>query len=1384
MRNAQSLPPERAARRCTRDGHQWLDTLPVPAYTCDADGLITCFNRHAEQFWGRAPRLNDAADRFCGSYRLFAADGAPIPVERCWMALALEQDRAYKDLEVVFERPDGVRRTGLVHISPLHNDAGKLTGAVNVILDITECKKREQARQRSEERLRTFEAALHGVNRALRMISGCNQALLHATDETAFLQEVCRIAVDVGGYEVAWVGKAEYDTEQSVRAVALVGRPPGFVESLNLTWADVPRGRGPTGVAIRTGEMCVVPDVRSDPRMEPWHEIAVREVHVAACALPLQAEDRTYGAFVIYSREHHSFTADELALLRDLADDLSYGITVLRTRQARTRAEEAIRKSHLFREAIIRTAGEGICACSLADEHPRLQFSIWNERMVEITGYTREEINDLGWQRVLFPEPELLSRALTRLAEIRMGDESRAEEWEITRKDGAQRVLSISTSLIPSEDGGPALVAVLQDVTEQKNAARAIQASEERFRHLANAIRQIVWIADPSGDVTYLNRRWTEYSGLTTCTPDDVQQVIHPDDISGVLAGWNEVLQAPRLYEFEYRMRPSTGGPYRWFMAQNVPIFDAEGDLIEWCGTATDIDDQKRTQVELERQRRELQLILDTVPALIFFKDRQQRLLRVNAEALRITGLSRTELEGRTDSEAGSPHSEQYACDDREVIESGRPKRGIVEPLTTLSGTRWLQTDKLPYRSDAGEIVGVLGFSVDITERKAAEEALRESEERHALCVRASNEGVWDYDLRSGAVWWNQTYDDLFGPRPREGDNGWNWAVERIHPEERQRVTNSLFAAIQGTADRWVGEYRFRRADGTYADVFDRAFIARDGDGKAKRMIGAMLDVTERRRAERRLATQTAVSQALAESDSLSTATPRILQALCECEAWDFGEIWQIDETMNVLRSVDVWHRPESLPTELAERTRTLTLVRGVGLPGQVWATGRLVDVADIACDRNCVRSPLFAHAGLVSAYAFPILLHGQVLGVVGFAGRNPGRPDPLRDKLFRTIGQQLGQFVERTRAQNAVRRFVSSSPVVIYAVAVDGDDFRLTWVSDNIESLTGYCAGEILESDWRLAQVHPDDRDRIRAAHALPNDFDQRTLEFRFRRKDGAYLWVRDEQRLLRDADGRPREIIGSLSDISERVHLEEQLRQAQKLEAVGKLAGGIAHDFNNLLSVIYNYSAVLTAGLPANDRLRPHVDEIRQAAERAATLTRQLVAFSRGQMLAPSVLDLNTVVTGVDKLLKRLIGDEIELTTTLAAPLCPVLVDPSRMEQVIVNLAVNARDAMPHGGRLMIETRNVRRERGFLADAEAGRYVELAVSDTGCGIPADVQSRIFEPFYSTKKAVAGSGLGLATVYGIVKQSGGHISVSSEVGVGTTFAILLPVVDEPYCAA
>ncbi len=382
------------------------------------------------------------------------------------------------------------------------------------------------------------------------------------------------------------------------------------------------------------------------------------------------------------------------------------------------------------------------------------------------------------------------------------------------------------------------------------------------------------------------------------------------------------------------------------------------------------------------------------------------------------------------------------------------------------------------------------------------------------------------------------------------------------------------------------------------------------------------------------------------------------------------------------------------------------------------------------------------------------------------------------------SVGGHIALAIERRRAEDALRKneemfrlLFSYSPLPTWVL--DRETLRFLQVNDAAVRQYGYSYGEF--QDMSILDLRPEEKDKDLEHFRQWNGEGRYQGNWKHRKKDGKLIEVEITAHELDYVGRRVRLVVAQ--DITERHLLEQQLRQAQKMEAVGRLAGGVAHDFNNLLMVIKGHTELLLNVLPASEQIARKIEQIGRAADRASSLTRQLLAFSRMQLLQPRVMNLNGVVEDMGRLLPRLIGEDIELVIRSAEDLGAIRADASQMEQVIMNLAVNARDAMPNGGRLSIETSNADLDSAYSAVhpvVRQGSYVLLAVSDTGTGMDAETQTHIFEPFFTTKEQGKGTGLGLATVYGVVKQSGGFIWVYSEVGKGTSFKIYLPRVDQP----
>jgi PAS domain S-box-containing protein len=465
-----------------------------------------------------------------------------------------------------------------------------------------------------------------------------------------------------------------------------------------------------------------------------------------------------------------------------------------------------------------------------------------------------------------------------------------------------------------------------------------------------------------------------------------------------------------------------------------------------------------------------------------------------------------------------------------------------------------------------------------------------------------------------------------------------------------------------------------------------------------------------------------------------------------------------------VLSALAAWAAADAIGSGTEPRFALAGLAAAVAFVGV--NHGLLAVMLRLGRGHSIRETGLFSTTSLASELA----LAGLGIAVGAFAELNPWLLPALAAPMV-LAHRSLSTVALLRESEERFRTMFQSAPTAILMLGVDG---RTVAVNSSCERLLGYAEGELVGRTTAHLR-HPDDSEEIaeQLAGLLRGEYDSFRIDARYVRKDGAAVQLLLAVALVRDADGKPDYVIAMAEDVTEQRQLEEQLRQSQKLEAIGRLAGGVAHDFNNMLTAIGGYTALALEHAADGSELRGDLDEIRKATDRAALLTRQLLAFSRKQMLVPELLNLNGVVLELETMLRPLIGEDVQLTTKLDPALGPIEADPGQLHQVIMNLVVNARDAMPHGGAISIETGNA--DVGDNDDGiEPGRYVTLTVRDGGEGIDEATLGQIFEPFFTTKESGKGTGLGLATVYGIVKQSGGYVAVESEVGHGSAFTIYL----------
>ncbi|HKS80740.1 MAG TPA: PAS domain S-box protein [Candidatus Acidoferrales bacterium] len=672
-----------------------------------------------------------------------------------------------------------------------------------------------------------------------------------------------------------------------------------------------------------------------------------------------------------------------------------------------------------------------------------------------------------------------------------------------------------------------------------------------------------------------------------------------------------------------------------------------------------------------------------------------------------------------------------------------------------------------------GKRTGCFAMYEDISEHRRAEEARRQAEEKFRSLFENAVEGIFQSTPEGRFLSVNPALARMCGySSPKDMVESVHDLAKTGYVDPTQRDEYIRLIEERGTVENF--EYQIWRKDGEIIWVSENSRAIRDKSGRTICYEGTVEDVTERRRSELERQATFEIISGVNTTNNLDELLHRVHAALCKVLYAENCFVALCDP------GAEMFHFPFLVDQfDIAPPPQRV----GRSCTAYVYRTGRAMLIPQMVFDQLVMEGEVeLVGTPSPSWLGVPLKTPAATIGVLVVQHYEKENAYTQRDLEFlASVGGQIALAIERKRADEKVREgeerlrvLMEQLPAVLWTV-----DRNLRFTSAlgaglarlglKPERLVGTSLLEYFETEDRS---FPPIAAHRRAVAGEP-------VTFHLEWKNGSYTFHVEP---MRASDG---ELLGAICmalDVTDRKQLEEQFRQAQKMEAVGRLAGGIAHDFNNLLMVIQGYADLLTDRLPEGEGLRRNAEQIQMAAQRATGLTRQLLAFSRKQMLAPKVLNIQSIISEMEKILRRLIGEDVELLTSSESDLWLVKADRSQIEQVVMNLAVNARDAMPQGGRLTIEACNVELDESFghaPAMLARGKYVLLAVTDNGIGMDAETQAHIFEPFYTTKEKGKGTGLGLATVYGIVKQSGGYIWVYSEPGHGTTFKIYLPRIEE-----
>jgi PAS domain S-box-containing protein len=876
---------------------------------------------------------------------------------------------------------------------------------------------------------------------------------------------------------------------------------------------------------------------------------------------------------------------------------------------------------------------------------------------------------------------------------------------------------------------------------ERHRADAANREFDARFRALVTA----------SSDALYqMSADWSEMRQLQggnfiadteEARRDWLELYIHPDDQPKVLAAVNEAIRTKSIFELEHRVRLADGG-IGWTFSRAIPVLDAGGEIVEWFGAASDVTARKQSEEKVRESEEKYRSLFNSIDegfctVEVLFDENERaidfRFLDTNPAFGLQTGLA--DATGRTMLELKPNHESFWFDTFGNVALSGESVRFEAYAAALK---RWFSV----YAQRVGDLedrqVAIVFF--DINERKQAEEILRESEARLQKAIGIETVGVIFFDAEGNLTSCNDAFLEMSGfPREQIQSGETNW--EDLTPPEWMARSKQAFAELQRKGRTTPYEKEYFRQDGSrFWGLFAASNI------NENESVEYIVNVSTRKQAE----------ESLRQSQNHLTLAQEI--GKMGSFEWNFkAGKFIVSEELDVLYGVNIGE-----------------------LEGNFDAWLNFVHPED----RKGVEQKMenFLSSGnLLNEYRI-ITPAGETRWISAIAKvfyDDAGKPERLVG-VNMNITERKQAELGSIESEKRFRAIFDNAAIGIALVDLEGQVFLS---NPALRQMLGYTEEEILSIP--ISEItHPEDieKDLVFAEELFEGERDYYQLEKRYIKKNGDVMWGHLTGSAVNNEKGEILFGIGMIEDITVRKQLESQLRQAQKLESVGRLTGGIAHDFNNMLTAINGYSDLTLRKLETGNPLRGNIEEIKKAGERSAQLTHQLLAFSRQQILQPKILDLNETIHETSKMLQRLIGEDIELQLVLNSKISRIEVDPGQLTQVIMNLTVNARDALPDGGSITIQTDNVYLDEKFIQShpsMQTGNYVMLSVSDTGTGMDEETQHQIFEPFFTTKREGEGTGLGLATVYGIVSQSGGYIWVESELGQGTTFLIYFPSVVE-----
>ncbi|MGO9569900.1 MAG: PAS domain S-box protein [Desulfomonilaceae bacterium] len=1400
------------------------------------------------------------------------------------------------DEELQMQKADGTPVWISLTVNGIRDSNGHVVESRSMVIDISD-------RKRAEE-------ALRRLNRELKAISNCNQILLRAVDEQTLVDDICRIICDEAGYRLAWVGFAENDVAKTVRPVAWAGFDSGYIANAKLTWADdTERGRGPAGKAIRSGETIYVQDFATDSQMAPWRESGLQRGYRSGIALPLKDESaKVFGVLLIYHAEPDAMTPNEIQLMEELAGDLAFGIVVLRSRIDRKRAEKALRESEAKLVDAARIANVGYWdhdyvaeSITLSDEACRIFGLPQHFRFPKLPEWHAQ------WIKLVHPEDQ--PKAAQALADALAGGPRYNVEYRVVRPDGEVRDIYSHGDVTRDESGKPIRVfGTMIDITERKRREqerlanlnffesmdkvnRAIQGARDVDSMMSDVLDVVLsifdcdraWLfypCDPDAPSFRVPMEVTkpEYPGAKILTVDlpmppdmaqDLREALESVGPVTYTAGTEKPINKVSADQFGVKsmmmvaLYPKSGKPWAFGLHQcSYPrVWTSEEERL-FQETGRRLADGLTSLLShrgLEESEAKYRRIVETATEGIWVLGPDTMTTFVNVRMAEMLGYSGEEMIGRAvtdfmfDADAPDHLRRMENCHQR--LSENYERRFRRKDGRTV----WTLVSATPIFDDDHRFNGLFGMFTDITERKRAEEVLRESEERFSKAFRYAPALMTISNVEDGRyVDVNNEFCRVSGFTREELVGRTSIELGWISPQDRLRLVEQL--ELHGRLEEM--ELNLTAKDKRQVYCVYRGEIVQFHNRPY--LLSIVQDITERKKADEVLRRHneflTTVLGSLthpfyvinADNHLIELANAAALSSGVSASSTCYGAthgreipcndsahpcpLDEVKRTGQPARVEHVHHDKEGKPRNI--EVHAYPVLDDTGKVVQV--IEYCLDVTDLKQAENSRRqqermlntiletSPsgiayfqerkiLWWNSAMRELFGYDeddseaikvrslhefyesraeyervveIFLAQNAEGrrlettarfrrkdgsiFIGNVSVGPTKlvgPEDGTTVIIRDITARKAIEEERMRLMTAIEQAAET-------IVITDQDGTIRYVNPAFEKLTEYTAPEAVGQNPRILKSGKHD-------HEFYKDMWETLLRGEAwkghlvdKKKDGKLFEEEATISPVKDELGNIVNYVAVKHDVTDQVSLEKQLRQAQKMEAIGTLAGGIAHDFNNLLQVVLGYADILMMQRGTRSPDFEKLETIRKAAKDGGELVKGLLTFSRQVESNLRPCDLNLELKRIERMLARTIPKMIRIDLILADDAKTVNGDPVQIEQVVLNLCVNAHHAMPQGGMLTIETKSATLDKDYCRthlDARQGDYTLLKITDTGHGMERKVLERIFEPFYTTKETGEGTGLGLAIVYGIVKNHGGHITCQSEPGQGSTFNIYFP---------